>query len=332
MKILFNVPFKVDAALRPQFERAAPGVAVVEQFVPKPDDLNGDGVAVLVTEQVPRDLSRWKDLKWVQLISAGSNQLLGHPIRDTDIAITNASGTHGVPIAQYITCATLMAAHRMPELLNYKPSRQWPNRGALAGMTLRGRTVGIAGYGSIGRECARQLSALGMRVLALKNNPASREDHGYNAWPETGDPLGKIPAEWYGPAQLADMLPQCDFVIVTLPSTPKTENMFSAREFALMKPTAHLILISRGGIVDETALSAALREKRIAGATLDCFLREPTPSDYPLFDVPNLVMTPHMSGVYEGFWPLFQNLVAENLRRFAAGQPLLNRVSHGQGY
>jgi len=332
MKILFNVPFKVDAAQRTRLEQNAPGMEVVEHFVPKPDDLNGEGVEALVTEQVPRELSRWKDLKWVQLISAGSNQLLGHPIRDTGIVVTTASGTHGVPIAQYVTCATLMAAHRMPELLNYKPSRQWPNRAALAGITLRGRTVGVIGYGSIGRECGRQLAALGMRVLALKNNPASREDHGYNAWPETGDPLGKIPEAWYGPGQLAEMLPQCDFVVVTLPSTPSTENMIGARELALMKPTAHLVLISRGGIIDETALGVALREKRIAGATLDCFLREPTPPDYPLFDVPNLVMTPHRSGVYDGFWPLFQNLVAENLRRFAAGQPLLNRVSREQGY
>jgi len=220
----------------------------------------------------------------------------------------------------------------MPQLLEFKPSRCWPDRSALAGFTLRGRTVGILGYGSIGRECARQLAALGLRVLCVKNNPEARADTGFNPWPGTGDASGTIPAAWFGPGQLAEMLPQCDFVVVTLPSTPATAGMIAARELSWMKPSAHLVLISRGGIIDEAALSDALRNRRLAGATLDCFAVEPTPKEYPLFDVPNLVMTPHMSGVFDGFAEVFHGLVEENLRRFIAGQPLLNRVNWEHGY
>ena len=126
------------------------------------------------------------------------------------------SGTHGVPIAQFVTCTYLMMMHRMPELLQFKPSRTWPNRVALAGSTLRSQTVGIIGYGSIGRECARQLAALGMRVVCLKRDPATRRDDGYNAWPGTGDPEGTLPSAWFGPDQLNAMLPECDLVVVAV--------------------------------------------------------------------------------------------------------------------
>jgi phosphoglycerate dehydrogenase-like enzyme len=332
MKLLINSPFPLSPDQRNRLEQAAPELQVVEQYVANPDDLCGEGVVALVTELVPRDLAKWKDLRWVQLISAGSNHLLSHPIRDSSIMVTNASGTHAVPIAQYVTCAILMAAHRMPQLLEFKPSRCWPDRSALAGSTVRGRTVGILGYGSIGRECARQLAALGMRVLCLKNQPEARADAGYNPWPGTGDPDGTLPEAWFGPGQLAELLPQCDYVVVTVPATPATAGLIGVRELAVMKPSAHLVLISRGGIVDEAALSDALRHYRLAGATLDCFAVEPTPPNYPLFQVPNLVMTPHMSGVFDDFGDVFHGLVEVNLHRFCNSRPLLNRVDWNHGY
>jgi phosphoglycerate dehydrogenase-like enzyme len=331
MKILFNTPFKLTTAQLTELSRIAPGAQIVEQ-AGLPENLMGAGVTVLVGEQVPRDLSAWTDLRWVQLLSAGANQLLNHPVLERPVTITTASGLHGVPIAQYVTATWLMLVHRMPQLLEFKRTHVWPNRVALAGFSLRGLTVGIIGYGSIGRECARQLDALGMRVLCLKRDPAKREDRDYNAWPGTGDPAGSIPANWFGPGQLGEMLPQCDLVVVTVPSTPKTEGMIAAPELALMKPSARMIIISRGGIVDEAALADALRTGGIAEAVVDCFVREPLPSEHFFFDVPNLILTPHMSGVYEGYWPAVIRLFGDNLRRFANGAPLLNEMSRQHGY
>lgn len=331
MKLLINTNYPFTEEHSKYLQAVIPGMEI-EQCFDTPDKLDGKGVTVLVTEQVPHDLSAWPDLRWVQLLSAGANQLLGHPILKTTIPVTTASGTHGVPIAQYITCAWLMMMHRMPAILEFKPSRNWPNRGALAGKTLRGLTAGIIGYGSIGRESARQLSALGMHVLCLKRNPTSRTDNGYNAWPGTGDPDGLIPEAWFAPEQLHEMLPQCDLVVVTVPSTPDTEGMIGIEEFKLMKRTARMIIISRGGIVQEQAMADALRESLLAEAVVDCFVKEPLPSDHFFFNVPNLVMTPHMSGVYEGFWPVMIELLAENLRRFEEGESLLNQTSRIQGY
>ena len=332
MKLLLNSAFNFSDAQRRDLGASWPGIEIVEQNAASPDQLDGMGVEVLVTELVPRNLGVWESLRWVQLLSAGANQLLGHPIQDTAIPVTTASGTHGVPIAQYVTCTWLMLAHRMERLLRFKPSHTWPNRQALAGTVLRGLTAGIVGYGSIGRECARQLAALGMRIVCQKRDPAGHSDAGYNAWPGTGDPEGKIPAAWYGPGQLEEMLPQCDLVVVTVPSTPLTAGMMGEREFAWLKPGARMIIISRGGIVSEPALAAALRSGRLAEAVVDCYVREPLPPDHFFFDVPNLTMTPHMSGVYAGFWPVFVGLLGENLRRHRAGQPLLNLTQRQNGY
>ncbi|MFO1452148.1 MAG: D-2-hydroxyacid dehydrogenase [Opitutaceae bacterium] len=332
MRILLNSPYRLTPEQGAILRAVVPGLDLVDQPTQPADQLSGAGVSVLVTEQVPRNLAAWPDLRWVQLLSAGANQLFGHPVRDTAIQVTTASGTHGVPIAQYVTCAALMMVHRMPDLLPFKSNRVWPNRLALAGTTLRGMTVGIIGYGSIGRECARQLSALGLRVLCLKRNPSSRVDTGYNAWPDTGDPEGRIPEAWYGPDDLSQLLPQCDLLVVTVPSTPQTDGLIGAAQFAQMKRGARLVLVSRGGIVDETALAEALRQGQLAGATVDCFVREPTTPDLPLFDVPNLIMTPHMSGVYTGFWPAMVGLLAENLRRFSSGHSLLNLTLRADGY
>ncbi|MSU47209.1 MAG: D-2-hydroxyacid dehydrogenase [Lacunisphaera sp.] len=332
MKLLLNTVFKFSEAHRALLQAACPGLELVEQNAGTVEQLDGSDVDILVTEPVPRNLEAWGRLRWVQLLSAGSNQLAGHPIRATALPVTTASGTHGVPIAQYVTCAVLMLAHSMPQVLQYKETQKWPNRLALAGRLLRGQKVGIIGYGSIGRECARQLSALGMNVLCLKRDPKAHRDDGYNVWPGTGDPEGQIPAGWFGPAQLAEFLPQCDFVVVTVPSTLQTEGMLGRAQLALLKRSAHLIIISRGGIVPEPVLAEALRSGVLAGAAVDCYVKEPLNGPHEFFSTPNLIMTPHMSGVYDGFWDLMVGLIAENLRRFCAGAPLLNPVNHRYGY
>lgn len=332
MKIHFNMAFELTAEQRTAVQQIVPGCEITHSSEPDPDRLDGADVEVLVTEPVPRNLTQWPGLRWVQLLSAGSNHLSGHPIWDTPAIVTNASGTHGVPIAQYITVTWLMMMHRLPELLGFKASRTWPNRAALAGRVVRGMTVGILGYGAIGRECARQLHALGMRVVCLKRDPEIREHRGNNPWPGTGDPLGELPSEWFAPSQLKEFLAGCDLVVITVPSTDRTEKLIGSAELAWMKPRSHLVLVSRGGIVSEAALADALRSGHIAGAAVDCYVDEPIPPDHPFFAVPNLIMTPHMAGVFNDYWPVLFRLVEENVRRYCSGGSLLNQVSRIRGY
>lgn len=332
MKILFNMSFELAADQRSALLEQWPELELLEQSETDVEKLDGRGVAVLVTESVPRNLENWQTLRWVQLLSAGSNQLLGHPIWQTPAQVTNASGIHGVPIAQYVTVTWLMMIHRMSELLKFKPSHQWPNRSALANRVVRGMTVGIIGYGAIGRESARQLKALGMRVLCLKRDPDDRAHRGYNPYPGSGDPDGTIPEAFFSPDQLGAMLPQCDLVVVTVPSTPQTANMIGLAELSLMKQDARMIIISRGGIVNEEALASALRNGTIAEATLDCYVTEPIPPDHFFFDVPNLIMTPHMSGVVDNYWTVLFGLIVENMGRFKNDERLFNQVNAKVGY
>ncbi|MCB1103382.1 MAG: D-2-hydroxyacid dehydrogenase [Opitutaceae bacterium] len=332
MKILFNTSFDLSPDERVAISQRLPG-STVEQFCePDPDALDGAGVEVIVSDRIPRGLDRWPDLQWVQLISAGSNHLKGHPVWETSINVTNASGIHAVVIAQYVTFTWLMMVHRMPSLLEFKQTRRWPDRPSLGNRAVRGMTVGLIGYGSIGRECARQLNHLGMRVLCLKRDPWERIFRGYNPFAGTGDPEGEIPEGWYASDQLGELLPQCDLVVVTVPGTPQTEGMMGAAELALMKPEARLIVISRGGIVEETALADALREGRLKEAVVDCYVEEPLPEDHAFFEVPNLIMTPHVSGMLSAYWPMLHDLLHRNLRRYAAGVPLLNEVNRDLGY
>jgi phosphoglycerate dehydrogenase-like enzyme len=332
MRILLNMGYSLSADQRTTLSGIHPGIEAVIHREVDPDTLEGADVDVLVTEQVPRRLEKWPRLRWVQLFSAGSNHLRDHPIWETSIVVTNASGTHGVPIAQYVTMTWLMMVHRVPELFEFKRTRVWPDREALAAPVVRGMTAGVIGYGGIGRECARQLGALGMKILCLKRNPDDRCHRGNNPWPGTGDPDGTIPSVWYRPDQIAEMLPLCDVVVVTVPKTRETEGMIGAAELALMKKGARLIIISRGGIVDEDALAASLRNNHLAGAAVDCFVREPLTPDHVFFDVPNLIMTPHVSGIFLEYWPVMFTLLAENMRRFQNGLPLMNEVSRNAGY
>jgi phosphoglycerate dehydrogenase-like enzyme len=332
MKLHFNMPFALTAEQELGLRAVCAEATWQVSDVADPDTLGGEGVEVLVTELVPRDLSHWPDLRWVQLLSAGSDQVWQHPVWERGIPVTNASGIHSVPIAQYITVTWLMMVHRMTALLEFKHTREWPDRGALANRVVRGMTVGIIGYGAVGRECARQLSALGMRVQVLKRQPEERAHLGYNPYPDSGDPGGTLPEAWHGPEQLAEFLPTCDLVVVTVPRTAWTDGLIGETELRLMRPDARLIVISRGGIVQEAALARALRESWIAEAAVDCFVTEPLPPDHAFFDVPNLLLTPHMSGVVDAYWPVLFGLVTENLCRLQQGEALCNMVSPTAGY
>jgi len=197
---------------------------------------------------------------------------------------------------------------------------------------VRGATLGIIGYGSIGRELARiAKTALGMTVLACKRDPARRTDDGY-CLPGTGDPDGRMPDEWLAPSGLAALLERSDAVVMCAPLTRETRGMIGARELAAMKRDAYFINVGRGETVDEAALAAALAAGRLAGAAVDVFAQEPPAAGHPLYALNNVILSPHVSGFLPSYDDKCVELFAENLRRYLAGDTLLNLVDRARGY
>jgi phosphoglycerate dehydrogenase-like enzyme len=267
--------------------------------------------------------------------SASVEPIFAQPIAGTSVEITNSSGIHAIPIGEYVLASMLAFARRFRPLLERQQHHHWalPEEiyRSLVGVELRGAVLGIVGYGSIGREVARLGTAFGTRVLACKRDPASRADPGWR--PEgVGDPEGSIPEAFFGPSGLHEMLGRSDFVVVTCPLTPETAGLIDAAALATMRPGAYLVNVSRGGIVDEPALIEALRAGRIGGAGLDVTAREPLPAESPLFDLPNVLVTPHCSGTTAAYNDRAVEVFCENLRRHLAGRPLLNRIDRALRY
>jgi phosphoglycerate dehydrogenase-like enzyme len=282
---------------------------------------------------LPADLSRAPELKWVQLHTAGVDHLLDHPLMRSDILLTTASGIHATPIAEYVFASILAFSRRVPQMLYYQKRREWPQGrwNLFARPELRDRTLGIIGYGSIGREVGRIARCFGMRVVATKRSVSQMRDVGY-AVQGTGDREGALLDEAFPPERLSEMLSLCDYVVVAVPLTPEMRKLIGEAELRAMKPSAYLVNISRGGTVDEAALLRALREGWIAGAGLDVFEEEPLPSDSPLYDLENVILSPHVSGFTLRYDERTSDLFAENLRRYLTGEPLLNLVDKERGY
>jgi phosphoglycerate dehydrogenase-like enzyme len=298
------------------------------------DALEDDGVEVLSCSYAPATTDRTPALRWLASAGAGVEYLSGRDPWGRGITVTNGSGLHAVAMGQYVLGAALMAAERLEERLANRSQRRWDDvRFTLAGRRLRGRTAAVVGYGSIGREAARLLHACGMRILALKNDPAALVDPG---WREsgTGDPDGILPARVVGPDGIAAIVAEADLVVLSLPITARTRGIVDADVLAAMKPDAWLVNVGRGALVDEQALVAALRDERIGGAVLDVFVDEPLPASHPLWAEPRCLVTPHVSGLggLDDFWHAAALLLAENLRRDLAGAPLLNVTSGAAGY
>ncbi len=281
----------------------------------------------------PRDLSVAPRLKWVQLHSAGINQLANHPILESDILITTSSGIHAVPIGEFSVTLLLSLARRIPRLVRVQERGEWPkNRWqTFMGIEMRGKTLGVVGYGSIGREAARICkSGFGMRVLALGHGE-NRTDRGY-CEPGVGDPEGILPDAWFDRDHLREMLAQSDFVIVSIPLTPETRHMIGEEELRSMKPSALVVNIARGEVIDEEALVQALENGWISGAGLDVFEQEPLPASSPLWKMENVIIAPHVSSDTPHYDDRAVELFAENLRRYLRGDTLLNLANKQKGY
>jgi phosphoglycerate dehydrogenase-like enzyme len=294
-------------------------------------------VEVLYAMTVPRDLTRARRLRWIQLHMAGPDSLHDHPVfTGSAVALTTTSGVHAATVAEYAITVLLALAHRVPRMVEWKGKGGWPpdaERWPLFVPTeVRGATLGLVGYGSIGRELARVAkTAFAMTVLACKRDASERRDTGY-CRPGTGDPEGVLPDGWYTPDRLHELLARSDVVVMCAPLTRQTRNMFDAGAFAAMKPSAYFINVGRGASVDEAALAHALAGGQIAGAAIDVFAQEPPARRHPLYALDNVIVSPHVSGFLPTYDEHCTDLFAENLRRYLSGAPLLNLVDRATGY
>jgi phosphoglycerate dehydrogenase-like enzyme len=332
LNVLVTMPF--GEARLDRLRTVSPDVVVSAAEPARADYANVD---VLYAGAPPRELHRAPRLKWVQVHMAGIDALHDHPLyTKSSIAITTTSGVHAATIAEYVLTVILALAHRVPRMVHWRMKGGWPpdaQRWPLFVPTeLRGATLGLIGYGSIGRELARMATtALGMRVVAGKRDPSRRADEGY-CLPGTGDPEGALPEAWYAPSRLHDLLARSDVVVMSAPLTADTRAMIGAAELAAMKPTAFFVNVGRGATVDEAALAAALKAGRLAGAAVDVFSQEPPPAGHPFYAIEEVIVSPHVSGFLASYDDRCTDLFAENLRRFRAGTPLLNLVDRARGY
>ncbi len=339
-----NLCVLIASYLEPEYvERiaATPGVDVIYEpaLLPRPRYRADHHGAPL--RRAPQDEARWRGylaraevlfdfdftnldrllelaprVRWIQATSAGIGQLLVRTgLVHSQVAFTTASGIHAAPLAEFCLWALLGYVKDAPRLAREHAAHHWER---YCGRELRGMTAGIVGLGRVGREVARLCRACGMRTIATKRT--IRADDA-----EVADEL--VPAD-----ALPRLLGVSDAVILCAPHTPETERMLGAREMRAMKRGAYLINIGRGALIDEPALIEALRDGHLGGAALDVFAEEPLPPASPLWDMPNVIVSPHSASTADTENDKLTALFCENLRKYLAGAPLLNRFDPDRLY
>lgn len=264
------------------------------------------------------------NLRWLQAAGAGVDGLRPSGILEPEsgVQVTTAVGIHATIISEYVFASMLMFNRSWPEMVRLQDRHIWPrsaNWYNLGGRELADQTLGIVGLGHIGRRIAQLARAFGMRVLATRR---SWDEQASDPDVDQGYPL----------LHLHEMLSQCDYIVIAVPLTAQTEGIIGEAELKVMRKHAYLVNIARGRVIDEQALIRALQEGGIGGAGLDVADQEPLPPDSPLFSLPNVILTPHISGLSVNYDKRLTALFAENLRRYRAGQPLRNLYDPVLGY
>jgi phosphoglycerate dehydrogenase-like enzyme len=268
----------------------------------------------------PRQFLSAKKLHWIHSQSAAVNDLMFPDLINSDVVVTNARDVHGPVVASHVMATVLAMAKQIPTAVRFQERRVWGQESLarIGGQDLAGAMLGLVGLGSIGRNVAKHAAAFDMRVIAVREHPQKEKPPGVDAVFPSSD--------------LLRLLAESDYVVLSAPLTPETSGMIGREQFAAMKPKACLINVGRGPLVDETALIDALRARKIGGAALDVFDKEPLPSDSPLWELENLLITPHVAGMSGAMWVRHYSLFAENLQRYLSGQPLLGLVDKRRGY
>jgi phosphoglycerate dehydrogenase-like enzyme len=264
-------------------------------------------------------IERAANLRWVQLASAGSDHMQREGIFDKhpDLLLTTSSGVHEVPISEHIVAMILHFSRGFNMAVRNQPQHKWERY--LPDEALN-RTVCMVGYGPIARRAANLCKALGMRVLAVRASLLEQQ------------PGFEAVERFYPLEDLNEALSQSDYVVVAAPRTERSERMIGRDQLAAMKPDAVIINISRGALIDEPALIEALQQGKITGAGLDVFAQEPLPESSPLWDLPNVLVTPHNAGANPHYNSRITELFRANLARYLNGEPLTNLVQRERGY
>jgi phosphoglycerate dehydrogenase-like enzyme len=276
----------------------------------------------LASRLSPAMVERARRLRWVHSTAAAVTNL--HPLPEFSargIVLTNSRGIQAVPIAEHVMGGLLVVARRFNLMLEAQREHRWIQNELTHDAwpwSLYGRHMTIVGFGTIGQEVARRAHAFGMRVTAVRRR--------------LDQPAPPFVDNIAGPDRLDDALRGCDVLVISAPFLPDTDRMIRAAQIALLNPGAIIVNVARGRIIEETALLAALQNGRLGGAVLDVFEREPLDPASPLWNLPNVVISPHCSGVRPDHWDEVIDLFSENLRRFQSGEPLLNMVNSEAGY
>lgn len=331
-KVLVTVNFSDD--LLDRIRKVSDRLEIVHHSDSVPEAAWREAEILFTARHYP-SLEQAPNLRWIQLISAGFNRALREPIiQSNKITVTSASGIHARQIANYCLMMMLAFNYKLPKMFFFQRRSEWPkNRDQFNPIDMHRQTLGIVGYGSIARELARLAAQLGMTVLATKRDVMRPAETSDDYTPEgTGDPDGTIPDRLYPSHALATMAADCDYLVVTTPLTEETRHMVNEAIFKVMKPSAILINIARGSVVDEAALVAALKADEIGGAALDVFEEEPLPTLSPLWEMDQVIISPHVSGASDSYNDLVTDLFVANLRRYLEGKPLMNKLDRDAGY
>ena len=288
----------------------------------KPGDVDAEiaEAEVLIGYHAYFKMAQAPHLRWLQLSGDGADHLRGMPIMRSDVVITNTR-VFATPISEYVFASILSWRYHFPKMREQfqqqrlYPKNQWKE---YLSEEIAGTTLAIIGHGSIGHRLARLAQAFEMNVIATRRSITQTvREEGVDVYPASG---------------LREVLARADVAVICLPLTDETEGLIGEAELRMMKETAYLVAVGRGKVIDEHALLRALRQKWIAGAGLDVFAQRPLPPDSPFFDLPNVILTPHMSGVSTGYAQRGVDLFCDNLRRYIAGEALMNVVDKRLGY
>ena len=326
---------KIAILLHDEFEMWRPPAWFVEKLraefphievkysATKRDDQQAlDGADVMIGWALPPEqLHAAKSLRWIYSITAAVDQFLYPELISSKTALTNAGRVHGPVVAEHAIAMLLALAKRLPSAVRYQDRRKWAMEAIWKEQPrpreVRGANLVVVGLGSIGAEVASMAAGLKMHVIGVREHP-ERGAAGAN--------------EVVGYSSLDEVLSCADFVVLAAPLTERTRHLIDARRLQIFKPSAFLINVSRGALVDEAALVKALRDRRIAGAALDVFEQEPLSRWSPLWKMPQVLITPHTAFLTENVWHRHYEVFTANLKRYLAGQPLEDVVDLKRGY
>jgi phosphoglycerate dehydrogenase-like enzyme len=298
----------ITALLKDEAQGNNASVKILNDILSNTEILFGSPAPANIINRAPK-------LRWIQAMSAGVESLLTTDIVNSDILVTSASGIHGTQMGELAFELILMLTKQAETYMERQHNKKW-ERGPQT--LLHSKTLGILGLGHIGKEIARLARAFHMKVIAIDETRKTRPARNVDAMVSSD--------------KLHAFLAECDYVVITLPLTDKTINFISKREFNSMKRSAYLINIARGKIVDEDALIEVLETGKIAGAGLDTFKIEPLPQSSKLWDMPNVIITPHIGGTREDYDALVAAVFCENLKRYLSGKKLLNIINKKKQY